>query len=131
MKRFLPKNKLTFADVVVCFAIALITLGLSLSFAFSKNEKPCKIEVIVQNQSSVYSLEENDAIGIESCGFRYVIEISDGEAFILSATCPDKTCAHMKPIGKRDGSIVCIPGELIIKTLNERGDGDDADIILP
>lgn len=131
MKRFLPKNKLTFADVAVCFAVVLLTVCASLCFSLTSGEKPRQIEVIVQNQSSVYSLEENDAIGIESCGFRYVIEISDGEAFISSATCPDKTCAHMKPIGKRDGSIVCIPGELIIKTLDERGDGNDADIILP
>ncbi len=131
MKRFLPKNKLTFADVVVCFAVVLLSVCTSLGFGLSYDEKPRQIEIIVQNQSSVYSLEENDSIEIESCGFRYVIEISGGEVFISSATCPDKTCTHMKPVGKRNGSIVCIPGEIIIKTLDERGDGDEADIVLP
>ena len=131
MKRFLPKNKLTFADTAVCIAVVLITVCISLGPAFSRSAKPRQIEVTVQKQSTVYSLEKSDAVGIESNGYHYVIEISNGEAFISSADCPDRTCSHMKPIGKREGSIVCIPGELVIKTVSEGGSGDEADIILP
>lgn len=129
MKILLPKNRITITDFIVIGAVTVI-IALSLIFIFSPN-KSDKIEVITSNKTEIYSLNKNATYSINSNGFSYTIEISDSEAKITEADCPDKTCSHMLPVGKKAGSIICIPGKLVIKTTEKRGANDEADIVIP
>ncbi len=128
----IPENKLTIADLFVYLVAVLLPFAvLFTSSVLFPKESPEQIEVIYENGHDFYSLDKDLSFGVESRGYVYVIEIFDGNVYVKSSNCPDKTCTNMKAVGKKSGSIVCIPGGLIIKTADERGADDEADIVIP
>ena len=68
-----------------------------------------------------YSLSIDQTIRI---GEHNVCEIADGEARMISADCPDADCLRCAPIGKNQGTIVCLPYRIVLKVT-----GSDEDTI--
>lgn len=52
-------------------------------------------------------------------GISNILEISNGEARMLSADCPDKICMNHKSISKQNDTIVCLPNKVLITVVSE------------
>ncbi len=52
-------------------------------------------------------------------GISNIVEISNGEARMLSADCPDKICVNHKSISKQNDTIVCLPNKVLITVVSE------------
>lgn len=128
MDKILPSKKPTALDLVVtCLVVALALL--SALFTFRSNTS--QIEVITESEHLTFDLDKDQTIALTSGGYSYTLVIKDGSAEITEADCPDGTCARTGAIGKRGGSIVCVPGGLLIKCV-QRGTSDgNADFIIP
>lgn len=129
MKMLLPKNKLTKVDLGIYTAIFLILVAASLLLAPPKT--PREIQIITAEGETTVSLETDGTYDFSSNGYSYTLEVSSSSARLTHATCPDKTCMHMAPIGERSGALVCVPGELVIRSIEEGGVSDGADIVIP
>ena len=128
MDKILPSKKPTALDlVIVCLVITFALLSAALIFKSSATQ----IEVITENEHLTFDLRKDQTITLTSGGYNYTLAIRDGRAEVTATDCPDGTCVRTGAIGKRGGSIVCVPGGLLIKC--EKGDAsdDNADFIIP
>lgn len=48
-----------------------------------------------------------------------VLVITNGEAFVKSANCPDGICFEHRPISKDGETIVCLPHKVVVAVTNE------------
>ncbi len=60
-----------------------------------------------------FFLGEDRAVDI---GGTNTLVIENGEAYMKSATCPDKLCIRQGKIGKKGGSIVCLPNKVAVES---------------
>lgn len=73
-----------------------------------------------------YSLREDQVIPI---GDTNVCEIKDGQARMISATCPDHLCMDQQgPIDQSGGIIVCLPNKVIIEGEKASSGGGDSGV---
>jgi len=67
-------------------------------------------------EAFVYSLAENITIDIIGYTGGYNrLEIKDGTADVIEASCPDKLCVHQSKISRAGETIVCLPNRIVIK----------------
>ena len=58
------------------------------------------------------SLKKDKIIPIQETN---VLEIRDGKAVMIEATCPDHLCMEQYPIGEDGGTIVCLPNKVVVE----------------
>ena len=126
----IPQKRLTVCDIIIIAAVALIT-ALAFVYSLIPSSGSDSAHIITADKSFDVSLEKDDEFVLESNGYKYTVVISDGEIRVADATCPDEICKNTPAIGKSKGSIVCLPGKLIIERNEMGGEADDADIIVP
>lgn len=61
-----------------------------------------------------YNLNEDQSIVIGEDGGN-VLEIKDGEAYMLEANCPDGLCLHQSAICMNHQSIICLPNKVVVE----------------
>ncbi len=123
----LPGRKPTLADIVL---IAVIVLsGALFLIAASGNGGASSATVRTENEEFEVPLGKNAEFPVSSGGYDFVIAVADGEIYVAESNCPDGICKATRPVGKRRGSIVCMPAKLIINC--EAGGDDGADVIVP
>ncbi len=91
----------------VCFAIFLLTM---------KNGKYVSVSVDgreVFKESINATIEKTITTGADGAE-ENVLVISDGKAYVKSATCPDKICVGHRKISKTGESIVCLPHKVVV-----------------
>ncbi len=114
MKR---KEKLFITGILILAAV----LWLAMALLRPRNYGTIKITVAGEVLGS-YSLGKDQVIKI---GDTNVCEIKDGEARMISATCPDHLCIdHQGPIDETGGMIICLPNRVVIEGENASGDLD-------
>ncbi len=126
----IPQKKLTVCDIIIIAAVALIT-AFSFVYVLVPSSRSDSAHIITADKSFDVSLDKDDEFVLESNGYIYTVIISDGEIRIADATCPDGICKNTPAVGKNKGTIVCLPGKLIIERNEREGEADDADIIVP
>lgn len=68
-----------------------------------------------------YALEKGTVIRIETeAGGYNVLEIADGCASVVEASCPDKLCVHQHRISHSDEAIVCLPNKVVVSVVSGR-----------
>ena len=67
----------------------------------------------------VYPLSRDGEFSLS--GGSNILVIEDGEAFMKSADCPDKTCVHSHPISKVGETIVCLPNRVFVSVIGDGG----------
>lgn len=125
----MPKGSIRLFDIA---AVALLLVIAVLPLVLTRpSDVSMTAEVVVSADGEVsrYPLFEDTEIEVSSRGFSYVISVSNGAVSVVSADCPDHICAETGEIRSTSGSIVCIPGHLIVTVSDEGGDGDGSDII--
>lgn len=103
--------------IIICVCILFI-IGVIGSVIVLKPSESRKAE-IVQDGKIIYTFDlsetENQSIKIEYKGSSNTVTIENGEIFISSAECPDKTCVNMGKLKSENLPIVCLPNHLVIR----------------
>ena len=101
-------------------ALALITTGL-----FFLLRQGGEAEVVRVNGEEVarYSLSQNGEYPLN--GGTNVLRIENGEAFLISADCPDLLCVKQGKIRYKGQTITCLPNRLTVTVDSPRSGGVD------
>lgn len=121
----MKKKELLFISGVLLFAAVL---WLILSLVRPRDYGDIRITVDGEVMGT-YSLGEDQIIEINDTN---VCEIKDGQARMISATCPDHLCIDQQgPIDQNGGMIICLPNRVVIEGENTSsgGDGSGVDVI--
>lgn len=97
---------------IVLFCAILFYIGYNL-YVDDGNEVVVTVDGI---QYGTYSLSENQIVNI---GETNVLEIKDGEAYMIEADCPDELCLHQSAISQNHESIICLPNRVVVEVDSE------------
>ncbi len=126
----LPKRKITLTDVIIIVLAVILTVA-SFTFLYLNKNDHTTATVTTADGEFTVDLGEDRTFGITSNGYRYTIIVENGEISVDEADCRDGICRNTRPVGKNGGTIVCLPGKLVISSSKEvRSDGE-ADVIIP
>lgn len=126
----MPKRKITVADVIIIVLALILTASTFVFFSLSRDEHNSAVVRTYDSEFSV-DLENDGEIELDSNGYHYILQVIDGEISVKEATCRCGICVDSSPIGKRSGSIVCLPGKLIITCTKEVSVDEKADVVIP
>ncbi len=130
MKITLPKKKPAVYDIIPIAGAAVLCIILVIS-AVSRSGS-VYAEVTMDSGVLALDLTDDGTYYFTSGGYQYTVEVSDGDACIVEADCPDKLCVASGKIGKsKSGSIVCVPGSFSITTDDGPETDNEADVIVP
>lgn len=115
-KRF-GKSDLFFlsAILIVCIILAILYL-----FIFDKagNLVIVKVDDEIFGQYPLYQDIKVD-ITDKNGEVTNILEISDGQANMVDANCPDHICVNHKPINLDKQTIVCLPNKVVISIVSD------------
>lgn len=121
----MKKNDIILIAVIVVLALAAFG-GISLYSANSTREAEAVV-ILDGEEQGRYPLSQDTTVKIDLADGSYnILEIKDGKADIIEATCPDKICVEHRPVSKRGESLVCLPNQVVVEI--ENGEETEVDI---
>ncbi len=70
------------------------------------------------------NLNEDGMFVINAKGGHNIVNVKNGEIFIVEATCPDKLCVRHGKLRSKYDSIVCLPHKIVIEYKTDSKDID-------
>lgn len=119
----MKKRDLIFIGAIL--AVALILLGI---FALIREDGAYVIVRVEGEEIARYDLEKEGEYSLN--GGTNILKIENGEAWIISADCPQisgKKCTAQGKISRTGETITCLPNEL---TVTVYGKDNDVDIVV-
>lgn len=113
----MKKNDIILIAVIVL--LALIGFG-GISLYFSGSTKDAEVIVYLDGKEyGRYPLRQEKVIEIRQEDGNYnAVQIKDGKADMLDASCPDGICVKHYSISKRGENIVCLPNKIVVEIKN-------------
>ena len=108
-------------DYLFMGCVLLVCLGLFLLNNLTSKKGDT---VVIYKNSKIYktvSLSEDTEIDIDG---NNTVLIKNKEAFMVSATCPDKLCMHQGKIKDSSRDIVCLPNKVTVKIKSKNSEVD-------
>ena len=103
------KNDLIF---IIALIGILVCVGLGVYFFRSPGDK---VRVMVDGKVyGTYSLATNQTIEIKIDDKVNVIEIKDGKADMVDASCPDSICVKHRKVSRNGEAITCLPNKVVV-----------------
>ncbi len=99
--------------ITVILLVALIIYGI---FLLGQSEGSMAIVTIEDAVYGRYELNTDQIIEIDKGN---TLEIKDGVADMIEATCPDKLCVHQKSISDSGETIICLPHKVVVSIEGE------------
>ncbi len=115
----MKKNDFILIGIVIAFAVVFYLL-----YSSFMGEGEIVSVSIDGDLYGTYDLNEDQIIYI---GDTNVLEIKDGEAFMIEADCPDGLCLHQSSISKNNENIICLPNRVIAEVTSQ--DTSEFDVI--
>ncbi len=113
-KRF-GKNDVIFISFLVLFCVA-VCIAVYKGGAVEGSS----ITVTVDGtEYGTYALLEEQTITIQEGDALNIIEIKDGKAYMLEASCPDQLCVDQNDISFDKESIICLPNKVVITVTSD------------
>lgn len=104
----LKRKERNFLTIIIFF-----TIFLWIGVRFFQSSTCDYITIKVSGEIfGTYSLKKDSIIPIHETN---ILEIQDGKAVMIEATCPDHLCMEQYPIGEDGGTIVCLPNKVVIE----------------
>ncbi len=122
------KTKVGIPDIILCSAAVIIAAAILVFQIPEASGKNMQVFIKSDSADTVYPLEENRTVEIQSAGHTITVEIKDGAVRVKDSDCPDKYCVSSGWIKDSSRPVVCAPGKTVIRIQNGGGDGD-ADFI--
>ena len=113
-------KKKIIGDVILVAALLFVGLLVFLVTELTKSEGHTVLVTVNGAPVAEYSLFEEGEYSIN--GGTNILIISDGEAYLKEASCPDKLCVNQGKISMSGERIVCLPNKVMIEI---SGDGDE------
>ena len=115
-------------DKILIFTLLGITLVLFLVMFFAKqNTVNGEVVVLINGEEyGRYPLSKNNVVSIPGLLGENELTISEGEAWMSEAVCPDKICIGFGRIHFNTEMIVCRPGGIVV--IIENGDASELDV---
>lgn len=105
-------------DWIVIGIMLLAAVAFWAGLTLNQEKSTVDAEAVVTIDGELYgrfALNEDRTERIELPDGSYnVLEIKDGEADILEASCPDGICVNHRKISKKNQSIVCLPNKVVV-----------------
>lgn len=116
------------SDKILISALLGITLVLFLVMFFAKQNTVNGEAVVLINGEEYgrYPLSKNEVVTIPGLLGNNVLTISEGEAWMSEAVCPDKICIGFGRIHFNTEMIVCRPGGIVV--IIENGEASELDV---
>ena len=106
-------------EIILIATMLLVGVLMIVVMSFAKGGTKVVVSV-GGNEYGTYSLHKNREIEIKSDEGSNILKIENGQANMISATCPDKICVNMFPISEEvPGVIVCLPNGVIVELKEE------------
>ncbi len=80
-----------------------------------------------ESEISVYPLSADRDIAIRQGEELNVVRISNGQAMMTEANCPDLICVRMRAISHVGESVICLPHGVIVTVVDDASDSGDTD----
>ncbi len=107
-----------FACIFLVFTVGAFVVG-----SISPDEDIAQITV----DGEIYremDLSEDGMLVVKTKGGHNIVNVKNGEIFIVEATCPDKLCVRHGKLKGRYDSIVCLPHKIVIEYKTSSSDID-------
>ncbi len=116
-----PVSRREVLVLLVLFLVLAVTAGI---FYTTRQGGAEAVITVDGKEYGKYPLAVNKTITIDGeNGSRNVVEISSGEVFMKSASCPNQICVRTGKISKEGQSIVCLPNKVTV-TISGGESGD-------
>lgn len=125
MNKKLSKNRKLKNDVVLAVVITLLATAGLLLFNLLKTQGDYVSVKINGEEKYRYSLSENVDMVIytgENNNQENRLIIENNQAYIISASCPDKICVGHKPVSNVNESIVCLPHKVVVEIVSNEAE---------
>lgn len=114
------KKKTLLFDFLLVSIIVIAAISAFLIIRLFADDGAVAVVTVDGKRHSSYPLCEDREVVIETeDGGTNILVISDGEAYIRSASCPDGICSRHKPISSTEESIICLPNGVVITVEGE------------
>lgn len=110
--------KFKLRDIIIISSILVVALVAVLVITLSKKSGESVVIEINAVEVDRISLSEDGVYTLN--GGTHVLCIKDGEAYLLSATCPDHLCVGFGKISYNNETIVCLPYKLSITVSSQK-----------
>jgi hypothetical protein len=113
------RRKRVLADVILIVSLLLISLTAVIILTLTRKDGSYVRIDLDGRTVAEYSLWEDGEYSLADGSNVLVIE--EGEAYMKSADCPDRTCVKKGRVRYVGESIVCLPNRLSVTVVGERG----------
>ena len=116
------KKKFRYDLLLISVLLCLSALTMILIFSLRKEGRAVTVE-IDGVKAGEYSLLEEGEYTLGDGG--NILKIENGEAYLIYADCPDKTCVRTGRIKYEGQSIVCLPNKVVVIVKGDSQGGVD------
>ena len=98
--------------------VILLAVGALLFFFFRINraEGGTAVVRVSGEPYGSYDLHTDQEIEIQGTnGGTNLLQIRDGKASVIQASCPDLLCVHQGTVSRQGESIICLPNEVVVE----------------
>ena len=113
------RRKRVLADVILIVSLLLISLTAVIILTLTRKDGSYVRVDLDGRTVAEYSLWEDGEYSLADGSNVLVIE--EGEAYMKSADCPDRTCVKKGRVRYVGESIVCLPNRLSVTVVGKRG----------
>lgn len=115
-------NLMKKSDVILVAVILILALAAFavISWYSAKTTKEAEAVVYLDGEEQGrYPLNRDASVEIPSADGNYnLLEIKDGKANMIEASCPDKICVNHRPVQNQGESVVCLPNKVVVEIEN-------------
>ena len=111
---------------VILIGVILVLAAAGLLYMYSSQKTGDMVVITVDGK--VYKelpLDKDTTVEIEGINGTNLLQIKNGYADIIEASCPDAVCVHSKAINHNEETIVCLPNKVIVKVQSNDNSGLD------
>lgn len=107
--------------IMIALVIAIAAVFAGVHFVGKNSGSGC-VEIQVNGENyGIYPLDVEKTVEI---GDTNRLEIKDGAAEMIWASCPDQVCVHHKKISRDGESIICLPNKVVVSAI----DGEEPEL---
>ncbi len=116
-------KNIKFGDIVVIAAV-LLTAAALFAFRFFMRSDENLLLVSYGENEVFYDLGKDFSFPVENNGHTLIIEIKEGEAYVVSSTCDGQDCVNMRSISSGNETIACLPARVFLKVVSYNVEGE-------
>lgn len=101
-------------DVILICALLFAALTVFSVMYFGRQDGKTVAVYVDNAEYARLPLNKDTELTINTDGGTNVLIVSDGMAYIKSASCPDKVCVNTGSIQKKGSVVACLPNKVIV-----------------